>query len=182
MFRAAAFAACLSSLLPLSAAAEVLIDIDAHTARAAVQRTTLDDLSINDTALMHSSFCIKDQRLFVPGWTSPSSLGTDTYAANGVIFKAVVLPGKKLKITLVDAAQAQNVAKGNPSAPSVLSTEDYNKEVRGHINYLFSGGLFGTTTCDDEQRQNPLRTLTLFEVESINGFNSLSELLKSVSK
>lgn len=182
MFRAAAFAACLSSLFPLSAAAEVLIDVDANTVKAAVGETTLDDLSINDSAVIYSSFCIKDQRLYVPGWTSPSSLGTNTYAATGVLFKALVLPGKKLRITLIDAAQAQNVAKGNPSAPPVLSTDDFNKEVRGHINHVFSGGSWGTLTCDDEQRQNPLKTLTLFEVESINGFNSLSELLKSVSK
>lgn len=182
MFRAAAFAACMSSLFPLSAAAEVLIDVDANTVKAAVGETTLDDLSINDSAVIYSSFCIKDRRLYVPGWTSPSSLGTNTYAATGVLFKALVLPGKKLRITLIDAAQAQNVAKGNPSAPPVLSTDDFNKEVRGHINHVFSGGSWGTLTCDDEQRQNPLKTLTLFEVESINGFNSLSELLKSVAK
>ncbi|ASP66414.1 hypothetical protein [Sinorhizobium meliloti] len=159
-----------------------MIDIDADAVKAAVQMTTLDDLSVNDSVLVYQNFCIKDDRLFVPGWTSPSNLGTANYSADSVILRAIVLPGKKLKMTYIDSAQAQSVAKGNTNAPPVLSTEDYKKEVREDINRLFTGGLFTTVTCDEQQRQNPLRKLTVYEVESINGFNSLSELLKSVSR
>ncbi|PDT50044.1 MULTISPECIES: hypothetical protein [Sinorhizobium] len=183
MFRAAVFAACLWSLLPsFSAYAEVLIDVEAENVRAAVGETTLDDLSINDSVHIYKNYCIKDQRLYIPGWANPANLAASKYSSEGVLLKAVVLPGKKLKMTYVDAAHAQAVAKGNTSAPAVLSTDDYNKHVREDINRIFDGGLFGTVTCEEEQRQNPLRQMNLFEVESINGFNSLSELLKSVSK
>jgi hypothetical protein len=36
-------------------------------------------------------------------------------------------------------------------------------------------------SCEDERRANPLRTLNLFSLESINGFSKVSELLASVT-
>ena len=161
--------------------AEVLIDIDADTARKSAQETTLEDLSVNDSVLIYKNFCIKDDRLYILGWTTPANLGASNYTASGVILKAVVLPGKKLKLTYVDAAQAQSIARGNTLAPAVLSPKDYNRHIRDDIYRVFSGGLFGTTLCDSEHVQNPLRRMTLFDIESLNGFTSLAALLKSVS-
>lgn len=174
-----AFAALGLFLLSQAAHAEVLIDIDAETVRKAVQETTLEDLSINDSVLIYKNFCIKDSRLYILGWTQPANLAASTYTADGVILKAIVLPGKKLRLTYVDAAQAQSVARGNTTAPAVLSTEAYKQEVRSDINRIFSGGLFGTVNCDSEQAQNPLRKMTLFDIDSLNGFTSLSALLES---
>lgn len=174
-----AFAALVLFLISQTVHAEVLIDIDADTARKAVQDTTLDDLSINDSVMIYKNFCIKDNRLYILGWTNPANLATSTYTADGVILKAIVLPGKKLKLTYVDAAQAQSVARGNTTAPAVLSSEAYSREVRTDINRIFGGGFFGTVSCEAEQGQNPLRKLTLFDIESLNGFTSLSALLKS---
>ncbi|MBY5407418.1 hypothetical protein HFO98_02845 [Rhizobium leguminosarum] len=98
-------------LLVHTAHAEVLIDIDEAAAHKALGTTTLDDLSINDSALIYSSFCINDGRLYIPGWTTAASLASDTYRATGVMFRVTVMPGKKLKGLYVDAAQAQQVAR-----------------------------------------------------------------------
>jgi hypothetical protein len=97
------------------------------------------------------------------------------------MLRAEVLPAKKLKGTLIDAAQAQALAKGHPSAPSVLSMADYNKEVIGYVNSIYEGGLFGILSCEEECRLNVLRVLNLFSLESINGFTKLSDLLASVT-
>ncbi len=166
-------------MLSDDAIAEMLIDVDADMTRKVVQETTLEDLSINDSAIIYSNFCVKDNRLYILGWTTPTNLATASYSATGVTLKAVVLPGKRLKITYVDAAQAQAVAKGNTSAPPVLSPADYKRAVREDVNRIFTGGLFSTETCDDEQRRNPLQKLALFDIESINGQTSISGLLKS---
>ncbi len=171
---------CLLAGAPVQA--EMLIDVDVTTARASVGETTLDDLSINDTAMIYQSFCLKDDRLYIPGWTTPTDLAASTYPATGVMLKLAVLPGKKLRMNFIDAAQAQSMAKGNISAPPVMTAESYNKDVREAVNRLFGGGAFGTATCDEEQRQNPLRTLTVFEVDSINGYNKLSDVLEAAKK
>jgi len=168
--------------LAQSACAEVLVDIDEAAARKALGTTTLDDLSINDTALVYSSFCLQDHRLFIPGWTVPANLAGYSDTASGVIFRVSLLPGKKLKGAFVDAAQAQKVAKGETGAAGVLTKEQYNTAVRQDIGRIFNGGVFGTSSCEEEQRTNLLRKMTLFEVESINEVNSLSALLESVSK
>jgi hypothetical protein len=61
-----------------------------------------------------------------------------------------------------------------------LSKEEYNKAVRDAINNIFTGGFFGTHMCEDELKSNPLRKTDLFAVDSLNGYNKLSDLLKSV--
>jgi hypothetical protein len=93
-----------------------------------------------------------------------------------------VLPGKKLKGTLADAAQAQEIARGHSNAPRVLTQSAYNQAViRDFVNYLYIGGEFGVRPCEQERRENPLRTLNLFSLESVNGFTKLSDLLGSVT-
>ncbi|MBX5152582.1 hypothetical protein HJB78_16550 [Rhizobium lentis] len=168
--------------LAQSAHAEVLIDITENVAKEAVGTTTLDDLSINDTALIYSGFCVSDGRLYIPGWTAAATLASDTFKATGVMLRVTVLPGKKLKGLYVDAAQAQQVAKGDANAAPVISKDDYNTAVRRDVGRIFVGGTFGTQACEQEQHENPLRKMTIFEVESVNGQTSLSALLKSVAK
>jgi hypothetical protein len=43
-------------------------------------------------------------------------------------------------------------------------------------------GFFGVNSCDEIQRENALRPLTVYPLESINGFTKLSDLLASVTK
>jgi hypothetical protein len=161
--------------------AQVKIDVPAETARRAANTTYLDDLAVHDTALIYQSVCVDNGALFVPGWTHPADLASSTYAASGLILRIEVLPGKKLKAILVDAAQAQAIAKGHSNEPKTLSTSDYNSAVIAYVHRFYEGGLFGVITCEEERRLNPLRTLNLFSLENINGFVKISELLASVT-
>lgn len=175
------FAIWLAALSPIQSNAQFLMDTDSDTMKRASGVTTLDDLSINDTALVYLNFCLRDNRLYLPGWTTLADLASDKYAASGVVLKLTVLPGKRVAGTFVDAAQAQSVAKGSPNAPTVLSQKDYDKAVFDEMYRIYTGGFFwGTVTCDQTQEANPLRPLKLLEVDTINGFKSMSELLASV--
>jgi hypothetical protein len=156
--------ACFAS----GAQAQMALDINSDTARRAADKKTLDDLAVNDTALLYENFCIQDNALYMPGWTQPADLATSGYPATGVMLRVEVLLGKKLRGRFVDAAQAQKIAQGNTAQSSNMSKEDYNKGVIGVIDRLFMGGAFGTQLCEEEQRQNPLRKLNLFTVESLN--------------
>ena len=170
----------ISALSISQAFAQVTIDVDSETARKASGETNLSDLSVNDTAIIYSTFCATDKNLYLPGWKSPTNLADATYAATGVLLKVVILPGKRVKLTYVDAAQAQSIAKGNASAPAVLSKEAYAKAVMSDVANIFDGGLFGTEDCEQLRARNPLRPLELYEVDSINGFRTISELMKSI--
>jgi hypothetical protein len=167
----------IASRLTSVAAAGMAVDISDDDVRQTLNTTYLEDLAVNDTALIYSNFCLQDGALFVPGWTQPAALARDAYTASGVILRVEVLPGRQLRGTYVDALQAQQIAKGNVGAPSAMSPNEYNQNVRQAIARIFQGGIWGTETCDQERGQNPLRKLTLFEVVSINGFTRLSELL-----
>jgi hypothetical protein len=170
-----------ATLIVAPAYAQVKIDVSAETARRAAKETYFDDLAVHDTALIYQSICTENDGLFVPGWTSPADLTASDYKATGVIMRVEVLPGKKLKATLIDAAQAQGIAKGHSNEPKTLSASDYNVQVINWVNRLFAGGDWGVNTCEEERRENPLRTLNLFSIESINGFTKISELLASVT-
>ena len=166
-------AGTLSFACPHFSFSQVMIDIEANVARHAANQTTLDDLSVNDTAYIYDGFCIKDGALYIPGWVVPVNYSNDTYTASGVILQLRVLPGKRLSATYVDARQVQLKAQGNTNAASVLSKEDYNKSVREAINQIFHGGFFGTVTCEDELKSNPLRKTEFFAIDSLNGHKKL---------
>src|SRR5262245_28951302 len=100
--------------------AQMKVDLPAEVARRAANKTYLDDLAVRDTALIYRNVCIENGSLFVPGWTVPADLANATYQASGLIPRVEVLPGKKLKGTLVDAAQAQGIAKGRTNEPKAL--------------------------------------------------------------
>jgi hypothetical protein len=168
-------------VFPVSIYAQMKIDLPADTLRKLANVTYLDDLAIHDTALIAKYLCIDNGAIFVPGWTTLADLGNAQYQASGVMLRVEVLPGKKLKGTLIDAAQAQAVAKGRPNVPGTLSTAEYNNEVITYVDGLYKGGGFGIETCEEERRQNPLRTLNLFSLESINGFTKISDLIASVT-
>ena len=110
----------------------------------------------------------------------PADLADGSFFATGIALRIEILPGKELKGIWVDAAKAQQIAKGNSKAKSVLDKDEYSKVARQHIRNIFFGGFVGTQSCDDEQRANPLRLMNLYAVESINGFSKISELLTSV--
>jgi hypothetical protein len=161
-----------TALIAVPAFAQMKADLPADVVRHADNQTYLDDLVVNDTALIYpGSVCLDNGGLFVPGWTTPADLASTTYQASGVIMRIEVLPGKKLKGTLVDAAQAQEVAKGHSNAPRVLLQSDYNQAVIHYfLSLIYTGGEFGVKPCEQERRENPLRTLNLFSLESVNGF------------
>jgi hypothetical protein len=168
-------------LFTASTYAQVKIDVPADIARRAANKTYLDDLAVHDTALFYQSLCVESGSLFVPGWTPPADLANSSFPATGLIMRVEVLPGKKLKATLIDAAQAQGIARGRSNEPKALSMSDYNAAVIDYVNRLYEGGDFGVPTCEEERRLNSLRTLNLFSLESINGFTKISELLASVT-
>ena len=109
----------------INTSAQVKLDISSDQARKAAGVTTLDDLSIHDTALIYQNFCIKDGGLYVPGWTVPANLSADSpsWAASGIIRRIEILPAKTIKGLWVDAVKAQHIAQGNTTAPSVLSMD-----------------------------------------------------------
>jgi hypothetical protein len=165
------------------AQAQVAVDISSETAKRANDIKTLDDLAVNDTALLYNgSFCINDGMLYMPGWLQPADLATNNLASTGLILSVEVLPGKKLRGRFVDAAQAQKIAQGKTTEPSNMTKEEYNAEVIKSIYSLFDGGFFGTNQCEDEQKQSPLRKMNLFAVESLNGHTKISDLLASVTQ
>jgi hypothetical protein len=136
---------------------------------------------VNDAALVYGNFCVQDDGLYIPGWTRPADLAKDTWAATGVVLRVEVLPGKKLRGRYVDAAQAQKIAQGQVNEPSAMTKEIYNKAIVSQVYNLFGGSFFGTIKCEDVQRQNPLRKMNLFSVDSLNGYKKISDLLASVT-
>lgn len=166
--------------LATSSVAQVLMDAPYDRVLRANAQTTLDDLSINDTALIYRQVCLEGREMKVMGWAEPSDLANSTYNSSGILLKVTVLPGRRLRGTFVDAAQAQAIAKGNPSAPPVLSESDLKKEVREWLGQIYEGGYFGMATCEQTASENPLREMTLFTLDSLNGATTISELLDSV--
>jgi hypothetical protein len=166
-----------STMTSGKAFSQVKLDVTRDVARQAAGETTIDDLAVHDTAFVYRPYCIKDSALYIPGWTTPLDLAATSYDQTGTVLKIEILPGKRLKGTFVDAAQAQRVARGATNAPSSLSKEDYGRSIISTINGLFSGGAFGTNDCDEELRTNPLQKTTLYVVDSLNGFHKISELL-----
>jgi hypothetical protein len=157
------------------------VDVSEDTIRRLANSTQLDDLAVNDTALIYRSMCLENGGLYVPGWTAPSDLAKSDYQQTGLMLRIQVLPGRKLRGTLVDAAQAQAIAKGRSNEPASLVGAAYNEAVISYIRGIYEGGFFGVLSCEDERRSNPLRTLNLFSLESINGFNKISDLVASVT-
>jgi hypothetical protein len=95
------------TLLLLCSGAHAQVQLDARLPSSAAV-VLLEDLSINDSALFYSSFCLKNGGLLIPGWRHPADLANSTSSAIGIILKLQVLPGHRLKATYIDAAQAQN--------------------------------------------------------------------------
>jgi hypothetical protein len=124
------------TLLLLCPGAHAQVQLDARLPGTAAL-VLLEDLSINDSALFYSSFCFKNGGLLVPGWTRPADLANSTSSAGGINLKLQVLSGHRLKAAYIDAAQAQNKSKGNPSAPQVLSKEQYTQEILAIIRSIY---------------------------------------------
>jgi hypothetical protein len=182
IFFKATFAVAIASLLPTSAQSQIKLDSSADAARRLAKETYIEDLAVNDAAHIYNYICIENGGLYVPGWTQPADLASSTYAQTGIILRIQILPGRKLKGTLVDAAQAQAVAKGKSNEPSSLDPAAYKMAVIDYVNGLYKGSPFGTHLCEEERQSNPQRTLTLYALDSINGFSKISDLLASVSK
>jgi hypothetical protein len=175
-------ATCLVNIVPYQAKSQVKIDISSDDARKAAAITTIDDLSVHDSALIYESYCIKDEALYVPGWTRPADLASSNYPATGLMLRIEVLPGKRLKGTLVDAAKAQQVAKGNASTTSTMSKDEYNSNIISIVNRILDGGDWGVKSCEFEKNFAPLKVMNLYSIDSINGHTKLSELLASARK
>jgi hypothetical protein len=130
----------LGMVVVTDARAQVQIDINDNQARQAAGRTYLEDLAIHDTALIYTgSLCVKDGAIYVPNWVEPANLANGTYTSTGIIAKSEVLPGRRLKILLVDERQAQLQALGRVGEKSDMTKEDYNKQVRDFIHGMFVG-------------------------------------------
>lgn len=182
IFFRAFFGMAAASLSPNSSYSQMKLDTPADSVRRLANETYIEDLTVNDTAHVYNNICIENGGMYLPGWTQPADLANSSYAQTGVILKIQVLPGKKLKTTLVDAAQAQAVAKGKSNEPASLDPAAYRKAVIDYVNGLYKGTFFGPRLCEEERRGNPVRTLTLYPVESINGYSKISDLIASFSK
>jgi hypothetical protein len=149
------------------AAAQFELDVENDRVRRAAGDTYIEDLAVNDTALVYAgSLCVSGSKLHLPGWSEPRNLAEDSYAATGTILRVTILPGRRVRAVCVDAAQAQSIAKGNTSAPAVLSKLDFNKDVRRDIAQFYVGGGFFIDTCERLESENPMRALTLYPVDT----------------
>jgi hypothetical protein len=137
-----------------------------NTVRKLANKTYLEDLSVNDTALIYQSMCVDNGGLFVPGWVVPADLAKSDYKAQGLLLRIQVLPGKKLRGTLIDAGQAQAMAKGHPNEPASLVGDDYKQAVISYVDGIYNGGFFGVLSCEDERRSNPLIALQSYRSRS----------------
>ena len=163
-----------------SARADVTIDVTIEQLRVAGDNFQLDDLSVNDTAYLYGSFCYEDNKLFLPENVRSLDFAGDTYDASGVAYQVKVLPGRKVSVRIVDARQTQLVARGNPSAPPVLTRDELKEAVLRHLSALFFGRFFASPSCAVQRNEASLVPLGFFTVESINGYTSLSALIKSL--
>src|SRR6185436_14637776 len=128
LFRAS-FSLAIIGLFGGAAQSQVKLDATADVVRRLAKQTYLEDLAVNDTAHIYSSLCIENGALYSPGWTVPADLAGTNYALTGVILRITVLAGRKLRGTLVDAAQAQAVAKGKLNEPPTLTPLAYKEAV-----------------------------------------------------
>jgi hypothetical protein len=175
------FVAVIGVLCSQAAHAQVQIEITNDQARQAQGATYLSDLAVHDIAFLYNGLCTTDSGLYIPGWQEPTSFDY-TWKASGIVLRVVVLPGKRLKAAYVEARQAQLKATGAAGSEAPMSKADYNHEVRDKIAEIFEGERFfsGTSTCDELERNNPLRHIDFYAVQSINGFTKLSDLVASV--
>ena len=109
-------------------------------------------------------------------------LANDQRDETGIDLRVEVLPGKHVVGTFVDGRQAQLKARGQVNAPPSLSSEGYKEAVIHQLNWIVSGGLFGTKICDLERAENFLRPYVLYPVDSLNGHETLSSLFESLKK
>lgn len=161
------------------AQADVVLDVTYDQVKAASNSLDLGDLSVNDTAFLYNPFCFEDNKLFVPVTERPTDLAGSEYDASGIIYQVKVLPGHKLSIRIVDARQAQLIARGTVDAAPSLSQPDFNSKIVDGIEALFRDNFFSSPICAVARSKSPLIDLQLYTVESINGFNKLSDLLQS---
>jgi hypothetical protein len=96
----------------------------------------------------------------------------------GILLKIEVLSGRRLRAQFVDATQAQSIARGNQKSSPVLDDSGYKNAILAQINDLYRTTIFGTVDCDELQRENTLRTLTLYSMETLNSFDKISDLLR----
>jgi hypothetical protein len=155
------------------------VDITYEEVRRVSTTISLEDLSINDTGFLHGNFCIDNEMLYMPGWSVVQDLAGSQYDASGIMYQARVLPGRKVELRVVDAAQAQKVARGFISAEKTLDDKSFNERILSMIENLFRSSFFGSRACAAADRDNPLRDIVLFSVESINGHARMSDLLAS---
>jgi hypothetical protein len=74
-----------ASLFACEAVSQMKIDVPADTVRKLANITYLEDLSVNDTALIYQTVCVENGGLFVPSWTVPSDLAKSEYKQTGLL-------------------------------------------------------------------------------------------------
>lgn len=134
---------------------------------------------MNDTAYIYSNFCHEDGKLFVPDTVRLQDFTKADYDATGVLYQIKVLPGRTLAVLIVDARQTQLAALGNPGAPAALTKIEFKDAVITNLKHLFVP-FFDPSSCAQQREWSVLTPLNFFTVDSINGHNSLSELIKSL--
>lgn len=163
-----------------SATAQVVVDVDIEQLKNDAGELTLADMSVNDTVYFYRGLCVKDGLIYAPSSINVLDLAAVDSEATGVILRARILPARELAVTIVDAAQAQMIAKGQVSAPVVLTDLEYANAVLGAVRFLLDPA-FSSSSCDIQAMWRPLVQHTLYTVSTINEQNSLSGLLASVS-
>jgi hypothetical protein len=151
LFRAI-FSLAIADLFVGTAQSQVKLDAPPDVVRRLAKKTYLEDLAVNDTAHIYSTVYIENGALHVPGWTEPADLGHNNYPQTGVILRITVLLGRKVRGTLVDAAQAQAFAKGNLNEPPSLTPDAYKEAVVSYVYNIYSGGIFVALLCEERTR------------------------------
>lgn len=169
-----------ASLAPLAASSQVAFDVTADELKTKTNSISLADLSINDTAYIYPTFCVRDGVLHLPSTTQPTNFANYTTDASGMTFQVTVLPGKRVSLKMIEAAKAQRFSRGDMSEMETMSREEMLLEAAARferflVQERFFGGL--GQTCSQVQEQLPLIEVTFFEVSDIEGHQSIKSLL-----
>lgn len=138
---------------PMAAVSQVAFDVTVEDLKERTNRISLGDLSVNDTAYISPDFCTIDGVLHLPSVTRPTNFANWTTSATGITFQATMLPGKRVSLKLMDAAQAQKLARGDVSETQTMTREAMLLEASEQFERFFAAGtLFwkvGSNVCAD---------------------------------
>jgi hypothetical protein len=168
------------SLAPLAAIGQVAFDVTVDELKTKTNSISLADLSVNDTAYIYPTFCVREGVLHLPSTTRPTNFAEWTSNATGITFQVTMLPGKRVSLKVIEAAKAQRLSRGDMSEMETMTREQMLLEAADRFErFLVQERVFGVAgqTCSQLQEGLPLVEVTFLEVSDIDGHQSIKSLL-----